>query len=290
MSIQYDDYLYEHCSNVLHGLQWMRDNIPEIAKEDEWAVAFQHAKEHDISKYSEYEYRQYDEYFYNARGRSYHCVENFNYAWLHHIHNNPHHWQYWILFEDDPRYGERYRALAMPLPYILEMIADWWAFSWEAEKLDEIFNWWGEHQSKIVVHPETKVYILTILDALSKKLTEMGLIEHMPDMIGEDDEDDISEPEPVTEFEMVPIVPEGELAGPVVVTVTDISEEELTHYGVKGMKWGVRRYQNEDGTLTAEGKLHYSKTVFVSGSSKTESTDSDYYRKRNHQGTRRLYF
>lgn len=29
---------------------------------------------------------------------------------------------------------------------------------------------------------------------------------------------------------------------------------ELTHYGVKGMKWGVRRYQNKDGTLTKEGK------------------------------------
>lgn len=29
---------------------------------------------------------------------------------------------------------------------------------------------------------------------------------------------------------------------------------ELWHYGVKGQKWGVRRYQNADGTLTAEGK------------------------------------
>ena len=31
----------------------------------------------------------------------------------------------------------------------------------------------------------------------------------------------------------------------------------LAHYGVKGMKWGVRRYQNEDGTLTTQGKQHY---------------------------------
>ena len=29
---------------------------------------------------------------------------------------------------------------------------------------------------------------------------------------------------------------------------------ELTHHGVKGQKWGVRRYQNKDGTLTPEGK------------------------------------
>ena len=34
-------------------------------------------------------------------------------------------------------------------------------------------------------------------------------------------------------------------------------DNELMHYGVLGMKWGIRRYQNEDGSLTTEGKKHY---------------------------------
>lgn len=34
---------------------------------------------------------------------------------------------------------------------------------------------------------------------------------------------------------------------------------ELTHWGIKGMKWGVRRYENPDGTLTEAGKKRYSK-------------------------------
>lgn len=32
---------------------------------------------------------------------------------------------------------------------------------------------------------------------------------------------------------------------------------ELYHHGVKGQKWGVRRYQNTDGSLTDEGYRHY---------------------------------
>lgn len=35
------------------------------------------------------------------------------------------------------------------------------------------------------------------------------------------------------------------------------NQNELAHYGVIGMKWGIRRYQNKDGTLTEAGKKKY---------------------------------
>jgi len=36
-----------------------------------------------------------------------------------------------------------------------------------------------------------------------------------------------------------------------------MNNNELAHYGILGMKWGVRRYQNKDGSLTAAGKKRY---------------------------------
>lgn len=38
-------------------------------------------------------------------------------------------------------------------------------------------------------------------------------------------------------------------------------ETYLAHEGILGMKWGVRRYQNSDGTLTEAGKLRYSRQM-----------------------------
>lgn len=49
----------------------------------------------------------------------------------------------------------------------------------------------------------------------------------------------------------------------------------LAHFGIKGMKWGVRRFQNEDGSLTNEGKARYDtgklKVSIVNGTDKPAS-------------------
>lgn len=45
-------------------------------------------------------------------------------------------------------------------------------------------------------------------------------------------------------------------------------ENELYHHGIKGMKWGVRRYQNKDGSLTIAGKKREAKQTYKAASNK----------------------
>ena len=186
MSLAYDEYLAEHIGNVNKGLHWMLDNL-ELSQEEKSAIEDTILHEHDTSKYDAEEYDAYDKYFYGGN-RSYKVVQDFNYAWLHHIHKNPHHWQYWVLLEDDPESGTPYKVLEIPLPYIFEMIADWWSFSWRNEKLYEIFNWYKEHREKQIMHPGTRELVDDILQKMKTILDEAKKDSIVHGDLDEDDE------------------------------------------------------------------------------------------------------
>lgn len=48
-------------------------------------------------------------------------------------------------------------------------------------------------------------------------------------------------------------------------------ETYLAHHGIKGMKWGVRRYQNTDGSLTPTGKKRYDRDILDNLGKKKDS-------------------
>ena len=168
MSKQYDNYLRNHRFMVSKGYNWLRKNLPEIFEgvEDRLTGLI---SQHDKSKDNPDEYKAYDDYFY-GKNRSYEVVMAFKRAWLEHIHRNPHHWQHWVLINDEPEEGEV--ILEMPYEYIIEMICDWWSFSWEKGNLMEIFSWYEKHSKYIKLASKTRKTVETILNKIREKLEE----------------------------------------------------------------------------------------------------------------------
>lgn len=167
MSVDYAKYLDQHMNNVIKAYDWIVENLPEIAVDaDHWRGMI---IQHDVSKFSPDEYEAYDKYFY-GREKTDAVKRDFNYAWLHHIHNNPHHWQHWVLINDNPKEGEI--VLDMPYRYIVEMICDWWAFSWKSGKLTEIFSWYDAHKDYMKLSDNTRKTVEDILDKIKAKLEE----------------------------------------------------------------------------------------------------------------------
>lgn len=174
MSYQYDRYLEQHRANVKRGFDWISENLPELLTDEidaSWQIEFAH----DKSKNQTDEYEAYDAYFYGGN-RSYAVVQDYQRAWLLHIHRNPHHWQHWILINDDPEEGEI--LLEMPYNYILEMICDWWAFSWNDGDPFEIFIWYNEHKNYMKLHPDTRKTVEDILDRIRDRLGDSATLSH----------------------------------------------------------------------------------------------------------------
>lgn len=67
----------------------------------------------------------------------------------------------------------------------------------------------------------------------------------------------------------------------------------LEHHGIKGQKWGIRRFQNEDGSLTEAGKGRYNRGVPESKTWKPEEaaylSDEELRRRNNRLNSERSY-
>lgn len=148
----YLEYLNAHVLNVYKAYTYLQD---KGIVDCDLAIL-----EHDESKFYDEEFRDYAEYFYGSGD------VDINHAWLNHIHENPHHWQHWILHNDDGSV----EALEMPEKCIVEMICDWWSFGWGSGNLEEIFSFWEKNNQNMILHPKTRERVELILGKIKESL------------------------------------------------------------------------------------------------------------------------
>lgn len=162
MSIEYDEYLKKHESNVRKAYHWIKKSAPDILKGDidySWHIDF-----HDDTKTIPDEYNAYDEYLFGKKTK--YTEQNYRLARLGHIHRNPHHWQHWVLLTDDMGVI----ITEMPYEYIVEMVCNWWSYSWANDDLFSIFDYYEKHKSKIKLHKKSRDNLEEILKILEEQI------------------------------------------------------------------------------------------------------------------------
>lgn len=144
---QYANYVVRHKWFVYQAGRWTRAPL--------WRLLI-----HDWSKLTPAEWTAYVDTFYrdrNAPG----VAAAFDAAWLHHQHYNPHHWQHWILRQDD---GEL-KVLDMPHDLIREMVADWMGAGRAITGKWDVASWYHNNIDKIIMSDKTRWEVETLIAA-----------------------------------------------------------------------------------------------------------------------------
>ena len=123
---------------------------------------------HDLSKFLPDEFIPYAKHFYggnNGISRSrdktgyYKPTDTgdlaFDFAWLLHQKRNRHHWQWWVLPEDDGGV----KVLNIPLRYRKEMLCDWRGAGKAQGHGDDIKSWYMGNKGKMQLHKRTRGWI-----------------------------------------------------------------------------------------------------------------------------------
>lgn len=115
---------------------------------------------HDLSKYSFKEFFTSAKYFQGDKSpiEAEKAKIGYSVAWQHHKGHNPHHWQYWLDFDEG-----KLICLPMPPKYLAEMMCDWIgagkAYNKGKWTVDEYFKWYANHRNTTIIHKSSKAYL-----------------------------------------------------------------------------------------------------------------------------------
>lgn len=149
--IKYLKYIYFHKLYVFQACM-------------KWKVPLWRAIIHDYSKFFPSEWGPYVRAFHNPDGSKRNIKTDSNtidmnkisaefaVAWNSHQKRNPHHWQWWVVLNDE----DGMVALEMPDTYIREMLADWEGAGKAITGNADARGWYIRQYDKFIMHPNTR--------------------------------------------------------------------------------------------------------------------------------------
>ena len=166
----YLNYLNKHIQCVNLAYEKLKEIIPDLFEGYDEEVILkteQNIKCHDSMKFEPHNLQIYGEHFLNIADE-----EEYNKVIHQHIMTCPHHFQHWLVFYT----MEKIYALEMSYDYIIEMICDWYSFSFFKNDETEIVRWYKKSRDRMIFAPKTLAIIDKIIDRLEKYFIEKGLL------------------------------------------------------------------------------------------------------------------
>jgi hypothetical protein len=136
-----------------------------------WGVPWWTAVIHDWTKFTPTEWFPYVQSFYNPDGSKRNpktasgtldinkTARSFAAAWNSHQKTNKHHWQYWVLINDE----DGTVPLEIPEGYVREMLADWEGAGKAITGKADPVGWYTRNYDKFMFHPKTRALVEQLL-------------------------------------------------------------------------------------------------------------------------------
>ena len=162
---EYCDYLEEHLNNVRKAFQELSEaceGMEWVGDDKSWHGLRTNICEHDLGKFSMYEFTQYRDRFFPTEHTPKNLKRSFNAAWKHHYENNPHHSEY--IYSMKKTFKKQFPGAVER--HLVHMVIDWTAMSYKFGGTAQ--SYYETHSDKHKLTDSEIEFIYILFDKLEK--------------------------------------------------------------------------------------------------------------------------
>ena len=158
---EYRQYILEHQKNVKKAFNEYGKLLCKELGVNLGVISLQ-IQSHDNSKFMNPEFDLYRRKFFKEDNEQEISDYEFNLGWLMHIHNNPHHPQFWVLYDE----GQKF-IYDMPDNYIVEMILDWIAIGYKFNS--KCYDYYNDKGKNTDFSDKTRLKVELLLEKIKEQ-------------------------------------------------------------------------------------------------------------------------